>query len=170
MAGGEILLRNARREVVAKAIVDEDDLPGVSGFRWHRTVAGYVARGTWDGRRRGIVLMHRQIMDPRRGLVVDHINGDPLDNRRANLRVCTQGQNSLNRSGPTVRRKTGTHRGVKLRPGKGNWQANITVGGKSICLGTYPTEAEASAAFEAAAETYRGNFNRRPTDRSTSAA
>jgi len=77
--------------------IDEQDLSLISGRSWHVGSTGYaVWRGVKDGKKQTI-RMHRLITNAPVGLIVDHINHDPLDNRRSNLRVCTQSENQRNR-------------------------------------------------------------------------
>lgn len=77
------------------AIIDDDDFDKVSKYKWHYVRFGYAcANPAWKG---PSLRMHRIIMDAKEGQVVDHVNGDRLDNRKANLRFCTQSQNLMNR-------------------------------------------------------------------------
>mgnify|MGYP007071598456 CR=1 FL=1 len=76
--------------------IDEQDVELVSSMRWHIGDTGYaVWRGIKDGKKQTI-RMHRLITNCPRHLIVDHINHNPLDNRRSNLRVCTQSVNMRN--------------------------------------------------------------------------
>lgn len=72
------------------AIVDDDDYEKVSKIVWNCDTEGYAISNFG-------LRMHRFIMDPPSGLVVDHINHDKLDNRKSNLRVCTTFDNNQNR-------------------------------------------------------------------------
>jgi hypothetical protein len=80
---------------------------------------------------------------------IDHINGNPTDNRWSNLRAATQSQQLQNR---TVQQSC-------LRP-SGKWEATIRVDGRRHYLGLYPTREEATAAYEAAARKLFGEFYR----------
>jgi len=81
----------------AVAIVDEEDYEIVSQYKWHLSSTGYaVWRGNIDGNKK-TVRMHRLITSAPDGLIVDHLNRNPLDNRKSNLRVCTQKENAKNR-------------------------------------------------------------------------
>ncbi len=105
----------------------------------------------------GTCLMHRIIINAQKGEIVDHINGNPLDNRRCNLRLCTQSQNLMN-----MRKTRGKsqYKGVYLAGSKqpGIWKAGIKVAGKIIYLGRFTCEHEAGAAYNRAAQKHYGEF------------
>lgn len=107
------------------------------------------------------ISLHRLIMGALPGEVVDHINGNGLDNRRMNLRICTHAENVRNRR----KHKGGSSRfkGVYLayRGKKHNlWTARICIDGKLISLGQYRTEEEAARAYDMAAAPLFGEFAR----------
>lgn len=79
------------------AIVDAGDASLVEGYNWSDKGNGYAM--AWNRGIGGFVLMHRLIARAPKGLDVDHINHDTLDNRRANLRVCSRKLNNHNRRG-----------------------------------------------------------------------
>lgn len=105
-------------------------------------------------------LLHRLIIDAPSGKGVDHINGDPLDNRRGNLRLCDQAQNSWNR-GPAKNKASGLPKGV-MRHRK-RFAAKMKVRGQNLHLGTYDTPEEADLAYRRAAEVHHGEFRHRLT-------
>lgn len=97
------------------------------------------------------------------GQLVDHINGDGLDNRRANLRVCSRRDNNCNAS--KAPGKSSRYKGVSLSYGK--WRAAIRGGPvmpngwrKGIVLGYFSDEEDAARAYDAAAVRYFGEFAR----------
>jgi hypothetical protein len=130
-------------------LVDDEDLPLVSRSRnWspvqsgrHVYAIGYVGGKT--------VYMHRLITNAPKGMDVDHINHDSLDNRRANLRVCSHSENLLNR-GPSCVNKNGAMGVVKVTRNKKYtyWEARITVNGKRVYLGTFKNPNDAAAAYK----------------------
>lgn len=89
---------------------------------------------------------------------VDHKNTVKSDNRFTNLRGATTSQNNRNRVKP--RRNKSGQKGVTERKRSGNWEANITVQGKDIYLGKFPTLEKAADAYNAAALKYHGEFAR----------
>lgn len=144
------------------AIVDVADLPLVAGYSWWAKINGntvYAAADIQHGPgKRERLLMHRVIMNASRGEMVDHIDGNGLNNRRANLRIATKSQNMMN---SRVRRDSSSgYRGVTFCRFTGRWQANIKAKGKRIFLGRYDTPEEASEVYQKAAEKYFGEFRR----------
>lgn len=92
--------------------------------------------------------------------MVDHIDGDPSNNRIENLRECTNAQNQYN--GPRKCHNRSGHKGVVFHPRcpRKPWQAKIAKAGKVFSLGYYPTREEAAAAYAAGAEKHAGEFAR----------
>lgn len=122
------------------ALVDLADFLWLCEFKWRAMKVGskFYACRTEKGR---TVLMHRRIMDPAKGFVVDHKNENGLDNRRINLRVCTQAQNRYN-SRP--RRGRSGFKGVYPQGDK--WYAVVEHRGKQHYVGTFLTPVEAARA------------------------
>jgi hypothetical protein len=102
--------------------------------------------------------MHRLLIDCPDGMHVDHIDGNGLNNRRANLRIATSGQNQCNR-GKSPRNTSG-FKGVNWRKKEMRWNAQISVGGKNRSLGFFDKPEEAHAAYAAACAKYHGEFGR----------
>lgn len=142
------------------AIVDDTDAAAVQQYKWHasKTSDGhYYARGyVQQGDKWVKVYMHRFLTGVSRGAVVDHINGDTLDNRRDNIRVCTQAENMRNQRARVAR--PGSRKGVSFDRARNKFQAYINVNGKRISLGRFATEDEAVAAHNAAALVHHGEF------------
>ena len=100
--------------------------------------------------------LHRYIMNPKGGEVVDHINRDTLDNRRENLRVCSKSQNREN-SILYISNKSG-YRGVYWNKRSGGWVATIRHNNKRYWIGTYKDKKDAALAYNNAAMKYHGSF------------
>jgi len=134
------------------AIVDAEDYDHLMQFKWFYTCYGYAARNARDK----TLLMHRVILSADKGFNIDHINGDALDNRKSNLRFCSQAENSRNRK----LRKGGTSKfkGVGWHKATGKWVAYIKVNYKHKHLGLFVDEKEAAMAYDAAALLYFGEF------------
>ena len=99
---------------------------------------------------------HRLIMAAPVGRYVDHINGDGLDNRRCNLRLCTPAENAKNRR---VNRNSST--GLKgVSPAHGRYRVQIAVDGQRLRLGVFDCPVEGARAYDAAALRHHGQFAR----------
>jgi len=101
------------------------------------------------------ILMHRQLIQPPGGYVIDHVNGCGLDNRRANLRLATAAQNAWNAG----KRSGGSgYKGVWLAKQKGLWRASIVCCGRRKHLGYFRDKRDAANAYDRAARQYHGEF------------
>lgn len=143
------------------AVIDADDIELVSPFSWRsrrsRSVRYVVSNLPRSPSGRGEITLHRLILPTGPGLVVDHIDGDTLNNRRSNLRVATSAENSRNR-GPQSNNKTG-FKGVYSN-GRGKYVARIRVNRKGYHLGEFMDAQSAHAAYCAAAADLHGEFAR----------
>ena len=141
------------------AIVDDEDYAALSGLKWHAFMVHktwYAATTQIDGKR---TYLHRVIMKPATGEEVDHIDGDGLNNQRANLRVCTHQQNQQNMRKPNIPTYS-IYKGVtKLdRGGKKIWVAQVKHNKKHIHCGNFETQEEAARAYNARALELFGEF------------
>ena len=142
------------------AIVDETDAAAVQQYKWHasKTSDGhYYARGYVQQSGKWVkVYMHRYLTGAAKGVDVDHKNGNALDNRRINLRVCTHAENMRNQRARVAR--PGSRKGVWFDRARNKYQAYVNVNGKRISLGRFATDGEAIAAHNAAALAHHGEF------------
>jgi hypothetical protein len=140
------------------AVVDDEDYERLVQHGWYLNSKGYAkttkkAGMDFDSTE---VFMHRLILGVPKDVYVDHINMNKLDNRKANLRKCTQSENKRNcklRTDNTSGKK-GVHH-TRL-----GWRARIQLNGRRIHLGYFPTAEEAAQAYDRAAETLHGEFAR----------
>lgn len=134
------------------ALIDDEDHERLSQRHW-RLQAG--KRGCFYAVTGRGLLMHREILVADDTQLVDHRNGDGLDNRRANLRVCTNAQNMMNQAKV---RGASKFKGVVKR-GTG-WGAHIKHDGDLIWLGTFDSERSAAEQYDRAARALFGQFAR----------
>lgn len=120
-------------------IIDTEDYTKIKQFCWFLKES-YAKANSKGSVKAHNILIHRIIMSCPSGLVVDHINGDTLDNRKSNLRVCTIAQNTRNKSRESS--SMSGLLGVYFIKRKG-WCAKLTVLGKSYFKGYYKTKSEA---------------------------
>jgi hypothetical protein len=142
------------------AIVDEADYEWLMQWRWFADDSGetfYVMRQETliDGTQRKI-RMHRFILDAPKEYEVDHINGDGLNNTRANLRLASHTQNQHNKR--VMRRNRSGYKGVYLFSKTAKWGATIKIDGKSTHLGTFDRPEDAARAYDKAAREHFGEF------------
>lgn len=131
------------------AIVDDEMFDYLNQWKWSY-VHGYAVRAANNKH----VYMHRVILMPEDGKECDHIDRDPLNNTRVNLRECTGAENRCN-IGPR-RDNTSGYRGVSYACKR--WQASITVNGRQLYLGKYLNAKDAALAYDRAAIKYHGEF------------
>jgi hypothetical protein len=143
-------------------VVDEADLPLLTAHKWWAT---YVrkpnsktytyAAGSVNGK---VIRMHRYIMglEPSNSLVVDHIDGNTLNNTRANLRVCSLRENGLN----SAKKFESASRYKGVQKWRKSWAAAIKLDGKKVHLGCFDNEVMAAVAYNKAAAEHYGEFAR----------
>jgi hypothetical protein len=115
------------------SILDSEDHDVFGQFSWYasRTTHGFYAKRVFRGRS---FYLHRLIIKAKKGEIVDHVNGDTLDNRKSNLRIVTPTQNNFNQK-ISCRNKHG-FRGIYLHPSKKRhkrWQATGQANGTRWC-------------------------------------
>jgi len=125
-------------------IVDAADYEWLGAHKWFASLRKHTFYACRNGGRT-LLLMHRVIMEPPKGMVVDHINGNGLDNRRSNLRVCTNAQNVRN-SRP--KGSTSRFKGVYHREDMRKWCARIYHAGRQVHLGNFEDERQAARAYD----------------------
>lgn len=143
------------------ALVDDTDYDRISIFNWYareckRNGMWYAVRDERRAGSRRLVYMHRYILGLTGQIEVDHKDRDGLNNRRANMRVCTRTPNVQNR-GRFKNKRQSRYKGV-YRNKFGIWWARITVNKKRIRLGTFDMEIEAAKSYNDAAREHFGDF------------
>lgn len=150
------------------AVVDDEDFEWLNEMRWQvhdKSKNNYALGKKWLSHTKGITLaMHREIMKKHgfdvEGMEVDHINGDGLDNRKENLRVCKHSENMKN-----INKNKGElmgNKGVTLVSGhydlKKPWRTKFTKDYKTIHVGYFATKEEAVIAYNWAVKENFGEF------------
>ena len=143
------------------ALVDDNMFEYLSQWKWYVYKCGnkfYAARNIKISKGKiRLILMHRFITDNKNTKMhTDHINGNGLDNRIINLRICTHSQNSINRGAP-INNKTG-YKGVSYDKKSNKFKAQIRVNKKNITLLTTNNLIDAARAYNQAAQKYHGEF------------
>jgi hypothetical protein len=137
------------------AMVDDADYEALNAFQW---VGRKIRNVVYAQRKVGgtYALMHRQILKAPSGVMVDHVNGIGLDNRRENLRLVSNSQNQQNRT--KVKAAASRFKGVRFNKRKGKWYAMIRKDGKPKFLGHFDNEDLAARAYNAAAKQLFGPY------------
>lgn len=139
-------------------IVDEEDFNRFGSMNWcasfKRNINAYYAVRKFNHTN---IFLHREIMNAPKGRMVDHINHDTLDNRKSNLRICSQSENQMNRKGVQSNSTSGI-RGVYWRSRYKTWEARIGLNKKMLYLGSFKNISDAILARKIASEKYHGNF------------
>lgn len=134
---------------------DKEYFDLISQFTWHKDTQGYFGANHKDT----IIKLHRLIMGFPENILIDHINGDSSNNRRNNLRICTNQQNVMNKKKPSLG-KTSIYKGVSWHRRVKKWHAAICLNQKDIHLGYFNYEVDAAKAYNHAAVKYFGEFAR----------
>jgi HNH endonuclease len=147
-----------------EAIVDDADYEWLSKHNWHASPAGRKTKYWYAYRNcsgRSPLSMHREIMGNPEGMLVDHINGNTLDNRRENLRLCTKSDNKRNSRKCTREHKGKKYKGIGFdgRCSEGTYWAAVYVNGKKIYkTNKFRAPEEAARAYDELATEHYGEF------------
>lgn len=145
--------------------VDDKDYEKFKDMRWHVGKNGYAVstkyiRGSGrKNQKNQSIYLHRLIMDCPESMVVDHINGNKLDNRRENLRICTQRENMVNCG--LLKNNTSGVKGVSWSKASNKWEAFIHFNNKKIYLGVFKDKEEAIKKRDKEFNNYFGYIERK---------
>ncbi len=139
----------------AEFFIDYEDYPKVCNYTWNeKTNSTYIVANCNNTK----IYLHRLIFDDlQKDEMVDHINHNPRDNRRDNLRIVTNSQNQMNRDKPIT--NTSGVRGVYWHKNKQMWQANIQIDNKLLYLGIFDSKQDAIKARKDAEKKYFNEYN-----------
>ena len=142
------------------ALVDDEDFRHLSQWQWfavHRNRSFHAARNVWREGQRTTLYMHQLLVNVPLGMMTDHIDGNGLNNQRANLRACTPSQNTANTAKYSMLTSS-QYRGVYWRGDIRKWHAQVRRDGKYFHLGHFRHEREAALAYNEAALEHFGGF------------
>lgn len=141
------------------AIVDDEDYEYLNQFKWHASKLNgkfYARRYIKLSNPNIKILMHRDVMKPERRYVIDHVDGNTLNNKKNNLRICTNAENIRN-SKISINNTSG-FKGVYWNKQNAKWRAFITLNYKRIWLGNFINPIDAAEAYNEAAIKFHGEF------------
>jgi hypothetical protein len=127
-------------------LVDDLDYNELSKFKWYALKSGrrfYAVRTILTQTGQKLIYMHKQIVGTDAGFEIDHINGDGLDNQKANLRAVDHRTNQQNLHIP----KTSKYPGVCWEKSRRRWRATIQIDGKLHTIGRFEIEEDAAEAY-----------------------
>ena len=139
-------------------LIDDEDFDRVNEYSWH--INKYVEAVIYNKMKKKYfnTLLHRFIMNAQKDQRIDHIDRNPFNNQKSNLRPCTNQQNLWNTALP--KHNTSGYKGVSWCKRDKRWYSAIILKGKHIHLGCFTDKYNAFLAYEAKAKELRGEFYR----------
>lgn len=144
--------KTGRQGSLVEFLHSAEDEGLIASHSWHVSGNGYVCNENRE-------YLHRLVMKPSCNEVVDHIDGDKLNNSRSNLRLCSHADNIKNAK--LSKRNTSGYKGVGWFKPSSKWYARIHSNGKQICLGYYSCKHEAAMVRLMAEEEHHGEYARK---------
>lgn len=143
------------------ALVNIEDYKYLNQWKWRALKRGntyYAARGIRMNKKVLTIFMHHEILPSPKGMQIDHINMNGIDNKKDNLRICNKSQNGMNSR--KQNNNTSGYKGVCWHKVAKKWMAHTQVNGKRIYLGYFKTKKQAALVYNEAAKKYHGEFAR----------
>lgn len=136
-------------------LINDSDFSKVNKYKWHLVMNKYAARTSARPNKK-MIYLHREIMNAELDEYVDHINGNTLDNRKENLRICTNAENNWNKT--KQKNNNSGYKGVSWDKNRNKWKVQLTVNGKRVINKCFIDLVEAAEAYDEAALKYHGEF------------
>ena len=138
-------------------IIDDEDFDLLNQWKWY-SAHGYAVRNIYDNGKHYQLRMHRLLLNPDKGMDIDHINGNPLDNRRCNLRPATRSQNVANSF--SAKQNRSGYKGVSWKKANKKWCSQIRFNNKVYHIGLFLKIEDAARAYDKEAIKYFGEYAR----------
>jgi hypothetical protein len=142
----EIKIQNSNKV----SLVDDDDFEFYDKFKWYLCSHGYVIYGRKDNNFKSYQKLHRLIIGAKDGEIVDHIDRNPLNNIKSNLRIVTCAQNTHNRK--KAKNTKNNYKGVTYIDHLNLWQSRCRIYGNDYYLGVFKSEIAAAHAYNVKAK------------------
>lgn len=149
----QIILCDNRGAEVSRATIDAEDADKVRGSKWRLDIKRKTSEATHYAAtgRSPKIMLHRAVMGAKLGEIVDHVDGDGLNNRKENLRICNISENTAN-----WHRLRSKYRGVYYHKATKKWAAEIYQQRKKYYIGLFGTPEDAARAYNQKAVELRG--------------
>ena len=139
------------------SLLDDEDFQYFNQWTWCLSDHGYIKRSEHISKENNngkygckAIYLHREITKAPKGMSIDHLDSNPLNNQKSNLRVCSQAVNNKNTS--SRKNSTSKYLGVHFDKTNKNWLAQVKINGKIISVGSFTTELEAALARDKTAK------------------
>lgn len=150
----EIILYDKNSEESCRAIIDIEDKHLIFNKKWCINTSGYVITGSTSP----FIYLHRLIMDAQEGDYIDHLEGNKLDNRKSKLKICTNQENSQNKTKVPSDNTSGVL-GVHFDKSRNKWKVEIGINGKNKYIGRFSLLEDAIIARKEAEKKYFKNIS-----------